>query len=59
MSPEIRVPKAAKMCLSAPVVRLSSSNEHARETCGYSPNSFYEYFIDGTSANLPSTHSAE
>ena len=39
-SAEIRVPKAAKTCLSAPIVRLLSSNEHARKACGYFPNSF-------------------
>ena len=40
MGPEIGVPKAAKLCLSAPIGRLLSPNEHAQEALGYFPNSF-------------------
>jgi|SRR5215207_2869080 len=40
MSPETGIPNAAKMRLGAPISCLWPPNEHARETCGYFPNSF-------------------
>jgi hypothetical protein len=40
MGSEIRVPKAAKICLRAAIGCFLPPIEHAREACGYFPNSF-------------------
>jgi len=44
MGPEIGVPKAAEIYLRAAIGRFLPPIEHAREACGYVPNSFYAKF---------------
>src|SRR5215217_4813090 len=51
MGPESGLRKRPRGVEGVPIGHFLDGNKHGQDAFGYFPNSFSEYFIDGTSAN--------